>query len=140
MSAKNWLVCYLDGRYVSDEEKHWTEISVNRLYGREVLVTLKEPAASLTVYMSNRRYTLRAPDQDTRFYRHYRARTALGFSQSDLLYHEIGYIAKNMRVRMEIDPKGNCQTRVEVLDPIEPIDPIDPLDPIEPLHSSYGER
>lgn len=109
-----WLVEYLDGRWVSNQDRHWDEISVVRNHGREVLRVLREPAASLSAVVAGRVYTVRAPNRETFFFRYYRARTPLsGAAPSEVLFHAIGYLGAHGKEWLEIDPRGNCQHRFE---------------------------
>ena len=111
ISGCQWLVEYLDGRWVSDNERNWQEISVPWFHGKNLLI-LQEPAASISAIVGGREYTLRAPDRETRFFRYFHGRVAPS-GVGETLYHAIGYVASFGKVTVEIDMRGNCKTRVE---------------------------
>jgi hypothetical protein len=118
-SSASWSAVYPDGRAFSDTETSWGEVSVLRPgLGNETLAVARDHLASLSAHVNGRAYTLRAPDETARFFRHYHGRTSLhepGVSQ--VMYHAIGYVTEGaddmvpMKVTLEIDPAGNAVLR-----------------------------
>jgi hypothetical protein len=117
-TPKNWLVVYPDGRYVSNEERDWSELSVERVYGRETLYVLKDEASSLAACVAGRWHALRAPaGEEVHFFRYHRARTSLTSNTTEQLYHAIGYVFRGGKLTLEIDTRSNTTLRFDpVLD------------------------
>jgi hypothetical protein len=69
---------------------------------------------SLAAFLGTKQHELRAPDEETRFFRHFRARALVQGGPprpGELLYHAIGWVGPCGRFVMEIDPHGNSRTR-----------------------------
>src|SRR5262249_48786005 len=96
-SPYNWSLIYPDGRQISNEECHWSEVSVLRGWGTEHLYLTKEPAAQLSTVVAGRSTILKAPDQDTRFFLYMRSRTSLA-KGTQIHYFSVGYICDEGKV------------------------------------------
>ena len=116
-SDPKWCLVYPDGRYCTDEEKHWSEVSVARVYGAETLYVSREAASQFSAIVRGKWHTLKAPVEcdDVHFFRYYRSRKRLGGDTSDLLYHAIGYVGVFGKITLEIAPDGDTTLRFEPL-------------------------
>lgn len=118
LDAANWRVIYPDGRYFTDQEIQWSEMSVRRQYGQETLDILPDPASEIGARVGGRWHTLKAPfDEDVHFFRFYRGRQKLGSDgPPQMLYHAIGYIWRGGKITLEIDQQGATTLRNDPLD------------------------
>lgn len=120
VATANWLLIYPDGRYISDEERHWSEVSVIQQYGRHTLAITCDPAASLAAQVAGRWHELKSPDHEgAHFFREYYDAARLGIDGQAgapiRLRHTIGMICSFGRVIVDIDPRGFSKTRIELL-------------------------
>lgn len=111
----NWLLIYPDGRYVSDEERDWSEVAIYQQYGRHTLAITRDPAISLAACVGGKWHEIKSPDHEgVHFFREYCDAARLDGGVTMRVRHTIGMLCPFGRVVVDIDPRGFSKTRVEL--------------------------
>ncbi len=109
----HWFLMFIDGRVITDEDHYWPEVSDPVLIANETHYVTREPASQLSLSLGGHMYTVRAPDQQTHFFRFTRWRKALTGGDPQVAYYVIGSLSRNYRYWLEIDARGHATARID---------------------------